>query len=278
MNLRLKANDLILKTLVGISLTLIVSHAQGQDEFDFELPTSPPPAAEPELHAATDSDLIEDHRDTNDLVELHVPLDYDSPYKQRRGTHGFMFGLNYTNIMFDKYVSVLDNTTFYQELFGETEFPLVEVNLSYKYNFALGALTANLGMGQGSITDNPQGLEEKISVTKYGASASLILDNVFDEPYVAPYGTFGVMRLALNEQSGENSFSGNIDMLFQYQFGVLIQLDWLDSTFSKTARGDYGLENTYLDVFISKYEPSSDENDPDTSTDYSYGAGLRLEF
>lgn len=278
MNLRLKANDLILKTLVGISLTLIVSHASAQEEFDFELPTAAPVSTEPAPHAATDSDLVEDYRGIGDLVELHVPLDYNAPYKQRRGTHGFMFGLNYTNIMFNKYVSVLDSTTLYKDLFGETEFPLMELTLSYKYNFMLGALTANFGIGQGGISDNPQGVDEKLSVTKYSASASLILDNVFDEPYVAPYGTFGVMRLALTEQSGDNSFSGNIDMLYQYQAGLLIQLDWLDPTFSKRVRGDYGLENTYLDIFISKYEASSDIDDPNTRTDISYGAGLRLEF
>lgn len=256
-NLRLKPYDLFAKTLVGLSMTLILVHA----------------------HAAEESpDAVEDYRRANDLVELHYPVEIDLPYREHRGTHGFMFSVNYENVMLDRYVSVIDNTTFYQDMFGETEFPVYNLNLSYKYNFALGSLTANFGVGYGSIKEDATGVEHTLSLTKYMVSGTYIMDALFAEPYVAPYGTFGVMRLGLTEANPTQSVNGNIDMLYFMQAGLLIQLNWLEDGVARRSLVESGLENTYLDVFVSKYEPSSDINDPDTSTDYMLGAGLRLEY
>ena len=257
MNLRLRAYDLILKTLVCLSMTLILSHAMAAEE-----PVDP----------------VQDYRTAHDLVELRIPIEIDAPYKERRNTHGFMFGLSYENVMLDRYVSVLDQTSFYQDMFGENEFPVYNLNLSYKYNFVLGSLSANVGVGFGDIKDDGSGVARSLSLTKYMASASYIMDNVLDEPYAAPYGTFGVMQLGLDETDPTSSAHGNIDMLFFMQAGVLIQLNWLDEVVARQSLRDFGLQNTYLDLFMSKYEASSLEGDPDTSTDFMYGAGIRLEY
>lgn len=257
MNLRLRAYDLLLRTLVCLSMTLILSHAV---------------AAEEPIEA------VEDYRVANDLVELHVPIEIDAPYRERRNTHGFMFSLNYENVMLDRYVSVIDLTKFYQDMFGESEFPVYNLNLSYKYNFALGALTANVGLGYGEIHDDGSGVERSLSLTKYTASGSYIMDAVFDEPYAAPYGTFGVMKLSLEEKDATKAVKGSIDMLYYMQAGVLFQLNWLEDSVSRKSLVESGLENTYLDVFVAKYEPSDNVDDPDTSTDYIFGAGLRLEY
>jgi hypothetical protein len=256
MNLRLKENYLLIATLVCLTTTLIASRASADGE----------------------ETAVVDYRAANDLVELHYPAEYNTPYRARRDKSGLMFSLGYDNVLLDRYISIIDFTTFYQDMFGETEFPVYQANLSYKYNFSLGALTANIGVGYGSISDDGSGVVRSMTLTKYIASGSYIMDALFEEPYVAPYVTAGIMSLNLEEEVAETTGSGRIDMLYFYQAGLLFQLNWLDTTVSKKNIIDYGLENTYLDIYVSKYEPSSDANDPDTSTDYSMGAGIRLEF
>lgn len=257
MNLRPKANDVLIATLVCLVSTLISSVSQAAvDE---------PPA-------------VEDYRENNGLVERHYPIEVTASYKERREASAFMVSFDYENVILDRYVSVVDFVTYYQEMFGESEFPVYNINLSYKYNFSLGSLTGNFGMGYGSISDNSTGVAHALTLTKYSLSASYIMDMLFDEPYAAPYLTAGVMRLGLEEKADATTATGNIDVLTHFQVGVLIQLNWMDPSVSKKNINDYGLQNTYLDVFVSKYEPSSDVMDPDTSTDLSIGAGLRLEF
>jgi hypothetical protein len=256
MNLRLMPYEVLMATLVCLTTTLIASRGV----------------------AAAEDPAVADYRTTNELVEFHYPIEVNTPYRERRETSGFMFSLGYENILLDRYVSIVDFTTFYQEMFGESEFPVYEINLSYKANFSIGALTANFGLGYGSISDDALGVVRSLTLTKYSVSGSYIMDAIFEEPYVAPYLTAGMMRIGLEEKMADTTEVGNIDMLYFYQAGLLFQLNWLDSTISKKNIIDYGLENTYLDVFVVKFEPSSDVNDPDTSTDFSIGAGIRLEF
>jgi hypothetical protein len=258
MNLRLKAYDLILKTLVCFSMTLILSHA----------------------HAAVeDTDLVEDYRPSEDhLVELHVPIEVDAPYKDRRTTHGFMFSLGYENVMLDRYVSILDDATFYQDMFGESEFPVANLSLSYKYNFVLGSLMANIGVGYGQIAEDVSGVDRALTLTKQIVSATYVMDNMLEEPYVAPYVSVGFMNIQVEERATTTTEKKGLPMLMHMQAGVLLQLNWLDESVARKSLVDSGLENTYLDLSVSKYEPSSKSTDPDTSTDYTYGAGIRLEY
>ncbi|MBS1969057.1 MAG: hypothetical protein JSU04_02050 [Bdellovibrionales bacterium] len=256
MNLRLKAYDLLTATLVCLITTLIVSTAVAAEE---------------------DAPPVEDYRTASDLVELHYPVNVQAPYKQRRETNGFMFDAGYENVMLDRYVSIADFKTFYQEMFGETEFPLVNVDFSYKYNFILGSLLATVGYGYGSISDDASGVKRTLTLTKVRGSVSYLADNMFNEPYVVPYGTIGYQNLGIEEKADDVGYSHAVDTIY-YQMGLLFQLDWLDPSYSKRTISEYSLQNTYLDVFMSKYEPSSNSEDPDTSTDFMFGAGIRLEF
>ncbi|MBK9324646.1 MAG: hypothetical protein IPM97_17160 [Bdellovibrionaceae bacterium] len=252
MNLRLKAYDLKLKTLVAMTTTLIVLTANA---------------------------AVEDYREqTNDIVEQHVPIEVDRPYREHRRNHGILFGLNYENTQMYNYVSIADFTTPFADMFGDIEIPIYNLYLSYKYNFLLGALTANLGGGYGTYTSSDSGILRTLSFAKYSASASYIADTIFKEPFVAPYVTFGANQFDITEGAGEEAYSAGVQLAYFYTAGLLIQLNWLDEAVSKKSLVDYGLENTYLDVFVSQFQPSIDPDDPNTETEYTFGAGMRLEF
>jgi len=231
----------------------------------------------PAVAAVEEADMVEDYRGAGDLVELHYPIEVTAPYKQRREDRGFMFALGYENVMLDSYTSIIDFTTAYKDMFGETEFAVVNMDFSYKYNFALGSVTAAGGVGYGSISDDASGIARMLALTKLRASLSYIADNIFDEPYVAPYIMGGMMNLGIEEKAADTVQKHAVNTMF-HQVGLLFQLDWLDPSYSKRTISDLGLQNTYLDLFMMQYAQSSDAIDPNTSTAYSYGAGIRMEF
>ncbi len=207
------------------------------------------------------------------LVEVHFPQDQLASYKNRREDHGAYFGIQYEVLKFKNYMSPIDNLM-YSEVFGESEIPLMRANIDYKYNFSLGSIALGVDFGTGSV----EGGDRKLEVTKYGINAQYALDNIANEPYVVPYLGLNVWNINFSETSPTESFSGTTQMGFNYMIGALIQLNWLDYDTAKNASFTMGLENTYLDVYITQYMTTESPDDPNTETDFSYGAGLRLEF
>ena len=258
MNLRPRAYSLKLKTLVAIATTMIAAQALG---------------------AVDEEAVIEDYREPlSDIVEMHIPIEVNQPYRNHRQDHGFMFGLNYENTQMFNYVSIVDFVTPFSEMFGDIEIPIYNMSLGYKYNFILGSLAANLGLGYGTYTSSDSGILRSLTFMKYSASASYIADTLFSEPYVAPYVTVGVNQFDITESAAEQEFSHGIQAAYFFTAGALFQLNWLDDEVARKSLVDYGLENTYLDVFVTQFQPSVDPEDPNTETEYTFGAGLRLEF
>ncbi|KYG68955.1 hypothetical protein AZI87_06940 [Bdellovibrio bacteriovorus] len=211
------------------------------------------------------------------LVEVEVVQDNLAPYKDRRETHGMYFGVDYEGLDLKNYISTLDNLS-YGDLFGTDPIPLIRVSIDYKYNFALGALALGLDYGMGKIEDNRSGSDRSLEVTKYGIGLKFVADNFMAEPYVAPYLGLNIWQMGLSESSPTDSFSATTQMGFNYTIGFLLQLDWLDYQTAKQTTFNWGLENTFIDVYATQYAATSAEDDPDTTTDFLYGAGLRLEF
>lgn len=215
--------------------------------------------------------------ETSPLVEVQYQQDNLAPYKERREDHGVYFGIDYEALELKNYVSTLDNKS-YSEMFGSSPIPLIRASLDYKYNFALGSLAAGVDFGKGSLTDNMSGSDRTLEITKYGVGLKFTADMLMDEPYVAPYIGINVWQMEIAEKSPTDSFSATTQMGYNYTVGLLIQLDWLDYQTAKNTTFDWGLENTFIDVYATQYAQTSAEDDPNTETDFLYGAGLRLEF
>lgn len=289
MNLRLKPYELHLKTFVCLALflgaTFIGHKAFAADEEGFG-----DDGATMESGAASSSEssanlggdevaLVEDQRDVSEpLVEMHYPVDFDQPYKQRRETTAFTFGLSYENFYPQGFTSILDENDQYTDLFGETEIPMIGFDLGYKYNFALGGIFAGIGYGYATLSEKRGDVPRDLTLTKLSAHIGYVMDNVFEEPYIAPYILGGTTQFTIEESAGANSASGNTQTGFFYRVGALIQLNWMEDTTARTGLHDYGLQNTYLDIFMSQYTASVQDDDPNLETDPNFGAGIKLEF
>lgn len=213
------------------------------------------------------------------LVEIRGKEDVYRPYRDRRRTNGWQFAANYENYQPKEFISSIDGQT-YGDMFGNANIGLTSLETGYKFNFSAGSISALAGYGMGTLQDNRIGETRVLSVVRPSARAMYILDALFPEPYVAPYGAFGVTALGIDEKISEtgDKFSGQAKMGTTLTIGALIQVNWLEDDVSRTGYLQSGVQNTYIDFFLTQYSKSGGENDPNTATVFNWGAGLRLEF
>ena len=211
-------------------------------------------------------------------VEVLKFKNYEN-YKERRTTNGFMMYLGSENLYFADYVSQHDQLL-YEELWGNEDLTVPELNINYKFNFLLGSLTFGLGFGQGSLLDDRIGDERTIAIEKISASIQFLADNLMREPYFVPYVGASVFQFKISEsvKSVEKTYEDTSDVGYSFTVGFLIQLNWIEKEVSKQAYLEHGLENTYLDFHWTKHENPNDDPKPNLESDINWGAGLRVEF
>lgn len=261
-----------IKLLVSLAILVCTSFATAAiDELNLEEPQNIEQGAE------QNTDGLVEVYSRDALVELHIRQDNLADYKTRRETHGVYVGVDYEQYVPSNFVSLNDGKN-YSELFNNEPIPLVSLAIDYKYNFALGSLAVGLSGGMGSIEDDRSGDKRTLEITKIMGTLKYTMDNLMNEPYVAPYVGFSMYQMSINDKSTTNSVSESPPMGYSYALGLLIQLDWLDHDAAKTATFNYGLENTFLDVFMAQYMSSGGEEDANMETDPVLGVGLRMEF
>ncbi|MFV8256979.1 hypothetical protein ACNQKP_04200 [Bdellovibrio bacteriovorus] len=208
------------------------------------------------------------------LVEVQIRQDNLADYKVRRENHGTYVSFDYEAIEFKNFISTLDGQS-YKAVFGSDTVNLIQLGVDYKYNFMLGSLAAGAFYGVGKVDGNS---DRSLEITKYGIGFKFTADMLMNEPYVAPYVGINVWQMGFSEKSATDSFSATTQMGYNYTVGLLIQLDWIDYESAKQSTFNWGLENTFIDVYATQYAKTEAPDDPDTTTDFLFGGGLRLEF
>lgn len=213
------------------------------------------------------------------LVEVELSQDNLAPYIERRDNSGVYFGINYEAVDLKNYVSVLDGVNqSYNAVFGADPVPLIRLNIDYKYNTPVGSIAAGVDFGVGTLSSSKSGVNHNLQLTRYGVGLKWTFDSFGEEPYVAPYLGLNIWQMGIKESTSTDSFEITTDFGYNYTVGLLFQLDWLDESASKTSTFDWGIESTFVDIYTTQYAKTMSDTDPNTETDFLYGAGLRLEF
>ena len=234
------------------------------------------------------TDLTEEELQERNLVEVEpnniLPSDLSSkgalvPYKVRRPLWGLEAGITYSTFHPTSYSSNFVSTALldFDSAFGED--PMLEFYLNYKYNFSLGSIgmVGSFGKYTNEVDDTSFGTPT-LELTMLQLSAKYIMDNIFFEPTIAPYGGVGIYVAKYSEEENGNENGGTTSPAPYYYFGALFQMDWIDKTAALEAYDESGIENTFLFVEARQYVASSEAADPDFSTDFNFNAGLSLEF
>lgn len=201
------------------------------------------------------------------------------PYLKRRLPTGWLLGFGMEAYKPDGFTSPIDGLT-YEDIFGDGYMEMMFLEGGYKMN--LGAVSLGL-VGNYAVTSpsgyaNGESRDYKIERKEIKAMA--IFDGIIEEPYLAPYVSFGLFQIGMDEHvpSAAFQFSGETQMGTSLTVGVLVQTNWLEPDAARWAWLNAGVENTYIDLYLKQHGTTGGENDPDVSSKFNWGAGLRIEF
>lgn len=214
--------------------------------------------------------------------------DYNQSYKARRSQHGFVLGFHSESYYPIDYQSMYGDV-YIEDIVGSEAIKLMGLELGYKYNISVGSVSAIYNYSQGSIDGTVAA--RTISLSRQGISANVTLDGILEEPWVAPYAQVGVHQFTASEDNGTSSESAVTGMSFNYRYGLLFQVDWLEALMDPSAKAERlrssGLENTYIDVYYVDHLASGAaqdplvlgaEGEPNLLSSGEMGIGLKLEF
>lgn len=196
----------------------------------------------------------------------------DTPYKIRRTNFGGSFGIQWGAYNPINYSTLVGT---YADVYFTQRPGAVEVSFGMQWNFFLGSIGPQMTIGYFNVNNATSGAT--LTLLPVTAGITYQLNNVFKEPYVVPYGTFGSYSVVYNEALQGLSVKGNSPFGLFYAGGLMFQLDWMDEEAHNSAYQDYGIENTFLFVearsFLTAPNPV-----PDMSTPLQIFAGLKTEF
>lgn len=215
-------------------------------------------------------------------IEIIKTRDPYAPYSMRRQFWAFDFRAGMEMFAPNSYESFNHPEAFYDETVDSGPMQFFTIGGGIRLNFPVVTWVHGFKFSSGNTTlvSSYEGseVESELDIYRYQYYTGLIFDDIFQEPYVAPYAEIGVNQFTFSDDGDLDSDSGKLSPSFSYAVGIMIQLNAFDSHNSVEGRRYLGPENAYLDLFINQSMASSNEDDPDFSTPVNYGLGLRLEF
>jgi len=225
--------------------------------------------------------IIGKAEETDFTVEMELKADPYASYKQRRTDWSKRVAINYETFYPENYISSSDGST-YQQLVSSNSIQMTGLSLGTQYNTRIGGLYFDIFLTTGSQSGTTSGSNTTIGGTKTGASIGLFLDTLFENPYISPYLSYQIFSFNWFEASPQAltpvNLKGTIDMMSSYQFGFALHLDKIDPISSGAAYAEYGLKNSFLDLYGTQTMKSSNSTDPNFSTAFNWGMAFRVEF
>ena len=222
-------------------------------------------------------------------IEVEYSPNADLPYRERRQAWAFIWGFNLVTMYPNKMMTNTDTSANpgqikFADRFYNQNLYLYQLEALAKVNFSLGSIAAGILIGAGDLSLPESGSAigktgGSLRLIKGGGSAYLFLDSIFSEPYVVPYVGAHMAQMTYRdvyikdsiERSGTNGFSAAI------QAGFLFQLNALDRATAFKARKSFGIENTFIDLFVLQHSSNPNSGQPNLTTNFDYGFGFRVE-
>lgn len=235
------------------------------------------------LRAAAE-DLVDPEERGDGTIEVIYPKDITQSYRARKTDWGKNISLSMQTVRPENYTSVIGlpegaPVETYDYIFGTKDIDLFTFGLGLQYNTEIGSFTADLSGGMGSVLAAYDIGNRTLTLVKRGVSVGFTFNNIFEEPYIAPYANLEIFNFQYKDELGDDSDIGSTAMTLATTVGILVQLNHLDtSTAAHDANIDWGIENTFIDIYATQYGLSSSSDDPDLSTSFNLGIGLKIEL
>ncbi len=214
---------------------------------------------------------------TNLLPSDITGIYYLIPYRNRRDKWGQTVSIGYSSFTPIDYEPNFIAADF-KDIYASADMPLIELQVSFKRNFTLGSMGAEIGVGIYQNNSDSNLIESDIELIPIRLGANFSFDNLAFEPFVVPYAMAGAYVVMYEENSSALSFGGNTEVAGYYGLGASFQLNWVDREAARISYLESGIENTFIYLEARKFIASGAAQDPDFSTGFDWGAGVRLEF
>lgn len=214
------------------------------------------------------------------IVETRMEGHYELvPYGERRGKWGSQFGLGYAQFTPTNYPSEFLADTF-EFIYGDAEMGMLELLYTFKRNLNIGSIGLELGVGIYQNSSDTDLIDGELELIPIRLGLTVILDQLFTIPYVAPYASAGAYTIMYKEtiEGGDNEFGGNTQVAPYVSLGAQFSLDWMDPQASREGYEQSGIQGTFVYLEARKYFAAGGSSDPDFETEFEPSAGLRVEF
>lgn len=215
-------------------------------------------------------------------VEVEYEKNWNASYRDRRSILGWEFALLSESGAFNDYLDPITGAPFSQTYSRET-LRIYQLQVGLRFNTVIGSLSTLLEVG-GADLKSPDEIN-KGQFIKKSAIARLTFDTITSEPFVAPY--LGVQLFTwdykISRANGPSDLTmflvkGSTPVAMGVQAGLLIQLNKLDPATTKTARIEYSMQNTFLDIYFLNSPGKVTNSNVNLNRGTIAGLGLRSEF
>lgn len=230
--------------------------------------------------SATETQMFDNDENSRNIIEMYVKPDSIEEYRSRRSDLTARFSYFFEQMLPTLYQSEADGAK-YKALFSDRTIDISSFAVGLQWNTGLGAFYSDAFYGKGLVTaKTASGSVTALNVDKYGLNFGILLDRIFDDPYVSPFIGGQIYYLSWNETDTSPSIniSGTTSYTTAFCGGLSVHLNKIDTDSSVFAFMNYGLRNAFLDLMAIQYMSSNSKNDPDFKTDINYGVNVRLEF
>lgn len=198
---------------------------------------------------------------------------YLTPYRDRRNTFGFVFGVGFSQYQPNTYKPDFVVNETYETYYGYPETPMAELQLAAKWNMGIGSISLETA---GGYFFNRSKDDSVLKVMPVRAGLQLALDTLSEEPVFVPYGGGGVYTAFYEERLASQAVGGNTGIGFYANGGLMLQLNGLDEDAAIRSFDETGLENTF--VFAEARYYLNPLDGPSLGSSIHAAAGLRLEY
>lgn len=206
-----------------------------------------------------------------------APLDRLASYKERRMSTGGYFSIAYSQFRpldYNPSFAIQDFDT----LYGGDGTQMIELSFLYKINFALGSIGVGLGVGYQKLESDTFFADSYLSIAPMRLEGIFSFDNLFDNPWIVPYGVAGVYTVYYREEQAASAFSGTTDAAPYFGGGAAFRIDGFMPEESFNAYRENFQENSFVYLEVRKWIESANISDPNFATDFQFGGGVRFEF
>lgn len=200
------------------------------------------------------------------------------PYRDRVSRWTHIIALHVDWYEPTQYLPDFSATDSFEEAYGKGGITTFGVMYAKKRNLKVLSIGPEFGISLLKVNSKSDVVDSTLEGTIFRVGARITFDQIFKEPYLAPYFTGGAYSLYYQESQANTAVHGFTEIAGYYSAGLMLQLNWILSEESKKGYFEAGVENSYLFAEAKQILSSGNDKDPEFGSELYLSVGFALEL